>query len=171
MAAEPYREIVRWPAWVHLVVWICIGAAGGSAVGAVRRAGLGPGVLLACVVAAVIAYVWWRMRHVALEFGPEGAAFGFGGLGTRVPAARITGAWPEDYRLSRYMGWGWRIGTQPGDRAYSVIGCSRGVRLEFVNERGKRYSVFLASRDPERAVTALPESVRKSSPGTAPAAT
>ena len=35
------------------------------------------------------------------------------------------------------MGWGYRIGWSKGDRAYSVIGHRRGLRVHFTDERGK----------------------------------
>jgi len=97
----------------------------------------------------------WRLRHVEIEFGREGVGFGFGGIRRRVPRERIVGAEPRDYPVIRYMGWGYRFGWEPRDRAYSVLGCRRGVLLTFDDERGRRWKVFLSSRAPEKAVAAL----------------
>jgi hypothetical protein len=163
VASEPYRERAAWPVWVHLFVLFCAGAALLGVRRTVLRNVFGAEALVGLAVAAAIVFVWWRMRHLFVEFGPEGAAFGFGGPARRVPASRIVAARPEDYRVVQYMGWGWRIGAGTRDRAYSVIGYRRGVRLEFEDERGRRWSVFLACSDPESACAALPDSVRKSS--------
>jgi hypothetical protein len=53
------------------------------------------------------------------------------------------------------MGWGYRIGWRKGDRAYSVLGHRRGVRLKFGDEAGRDWSVFLSCSDPRTAVESL----------------
>jgi hypothetical protein len=95
------------------------------------------------------------MRHIELEFGPDGAGFGFGRVTRRVPRERILLAEPAAYPVARFMGWGYRLGWQPRERAYSILGCPRGIRLRFLDEEGREWTVFLSSRDPESAVAAL----------------
>ena len=62
---------------------------------------------------------------------------------------------PEDYSATRYMGWGYRFGWESRDRACSIIGQRRGVRLVFDDEKGRRWKVFLSCSDPEAAASAL----------------
>lgn len=152
---EPYRERVTWPGWFYLVVAAALAVGIFGTAGVLARRGAGWGGALALLALLVVAYVLWRLRHIELEFGAEGAAFGFGRLSRRVPADRIVSAEPEAYSVARYMGWGYRMGWEARDRAYSVIGRGRGVRLVFDDERGRRWKVFLSSRDPEAAVAAL----------------
>ena len=68
---------------------------------------------------------------------------------------RILAAREETYSPARYMGWGYRVGWGRRDRAYSVIGCRTGLRLQFEDARGREWSVFLACRDPATALAAL----------------
>ena len=150
---ETYRERVVWPGWFYLLLIICQLLLAYSAIRMAPEHGLLA--LLPAAILVVVGYVFWRMRFVELEFGPEGAAFGFGGLRRRVPLERIESAEPEAYSVARYMGWGYRFGWTPRDRAYSVIGWPRGVRLVFDDERNRRWTIFLVSRDPEAAVAAL----------------
>ena len=71
-------------------------------------------VSVAAAAAAVsLATVWWRMRHLRLDFGPEGAAWGFGRVRRRAARHRIRTAEVESYRAARYMGWGYRLGWKP----------------------------------------------------------
>jgi PGF-CTERM protein len=152
---EPYRERVAWPGWFYLVLAaaLAVGIFGTAGVLARDGPGFGAGVALAALL--VVAYVFWRLRYVVLELGPAGAAFGFGRLSRHVPADRIVSAEAEAYSVTRYMGWGYRMGWEARDRAYSVIGYGRGVRLVFDDERGRRWKVFLSCRDPDAAVAAL----------------
>ncbi|MHC4974101.1 MAG: hypothetical protein ACYTG3_17415 [Planctomycetota bacterium] len=153
---EPYRERVAWPGWFYLVLAAALAVGIFGTAGVVARHGPGSyGALVALVALVAVAYVLWRLRYIELEFGPEGAAFGFGRLSRQVPADRIVSAETEAYSVTRYMGWGYRMGWEARDRAYSVIGCGRGVRLVFDDERGRRWKVFLSCRDPEAAVAAL----------------
>ena len=161
MAVAPYCERVTWPMWFHLIMAMVVGIALASAAGILRR---GEAVLFALVPffgAALVGYVWWRMRVLIIEFGPEGAAYGFGRGNNRVPIESIESATPEEYRVTRYMGWGWRLGREAGDRAYSVIGYPRGVRLIYQAANDRRRSVFLTCSRPDDACDALTGSVRK----------
>jgi len=152
---DPYRERVAWPSWFYVVLGVALAVGVFGTAGALARHGprLGAGVALAALLA--VAVVFWRLRYVVLEFSPAGASFGFGRLRRHVPADRIVSAEAEPYSVARYMGWGYRMGWQPRDRAYSVIGCGRGVRLVFDDERGRRWKVFLACREPDVAIAAL----------------
>jgi len=150
-----YRERVSWPGWFFAIVFLGVG---GGFLGIVlgARAGGSPwAIVVSGVPLLVVALVLWRMRFVELEFGPEGAAFGFGGLRRRVPKERILGAEVQDYPVARYMGWGYRFGWEPRERAYSILGYRRGVVLRFEDERGRTWRVFLSSADPESAIAAL----------------
>jgi hypothetical protein len=150
-----YRERVGWPAWVHLVLLLPCGV-GLAAMGWAAAKGEEPGwAYVPFLVLASVGLVWWRMRYLALEFGPAGAAFGFAGLRRRVPRERIVSATAEEYSVARYMGWGYRFGWERGERAYSLIGYPRGVRLVFDDERGRRWRIFLSCSDPEAAIQAL----------------
>lgn len=150
-----YHERVRWPFWSHLLFLLPCALGLLGLAWAIRRGEAWSWDSLSFLVLISIGYVWWRMRYLKLEFGPDGAAFGFSGLRRRVPRDRIVSAAPEEYSASRYMGWGYRFGWGERDRAYSVIGYSRGVRIEFDDERGRRWKVFLSSARPEDAIQAL----------------
>jgi len=152
---EPYRERVAWPRWFYLVLAsaLAVGIFGTAGMLARHGPGLGAGLALAALL--IVAFVVWRLRYIVLEFGPAGASFGFGRRSRHVPADRIVSAEAEEYSVTRYMGWGYRLGWESRDRAYSVIGCGRGVRLVFDDERSRRWKVFLACRDPAAAIAAL----------------
>ncbi|MHC4222966.1 MAG: hypothetical protein ACYSX0_18980 [Planctomycetota bacterium] len=147
---KAYRERVSWPLWFHLLMG---GAVLGSLIGALP-ADAGLWRLIPLAVCLTLSAVWWGMRYLHVELGPDGAIFGFGGPKRTVPPERIHSAEPEDYSVARYMGWGYRIGWKKGDRAYSVLGYSRGVRLKFGDEAGREWSVFLSCSDPRAAVEA-----------------
>lgn len=146
-----YRERVRWPGFLLVALALVL------VVGCVVLVGAAPtwGFALAALPLLVVAYAIWRMRFVDLEFGQEGVGFGFGRISHRVPRSRILGADAIDYPAARFMGWGYRIGWERGERAYSVIGCRRGVLLRYTDERGRNRKVFLSSRTPEAALAAL----------------
>lgn len=145
-----HHERVQWPGWLFPSLGMVLVA------GLVALGGGPSWTLVAALLPLALAiYVLWRMRHVEIEFGPGGVGFGFGGLRNRVPKERIVAAEAADYPAARYMGWGYRIGAGPRERAYSVLGCRRGVLLLFDDERGRRWKVFLSSRAPEAAVSAL----------------
>jgi hypothetical protein len=91
----------------------------------------------------------------------DGISYGFGRPSNFVPWSRVRSMEPDDYRFSRYRGWGWRIGGVR-DRAYSLLGYKRGVRLVIEDEKGRAWSIFLASRDPEAACRKSQESRRLS---------
>ena len=103
-------------------------------------------------VSLLLAIVGYRLAWVEFRIGEEGVEYGFRGLRNFVPWSRIHALEAETYPL-RYLGWGYRIGGRR-DRAYSVIGPRRGVRLRFEDEQGKEWSIFLSSRTPEAAVEA-----------------
>lgn len=150
-----YRERVRWPGWFRLIIVVGVGG-GLAAIALGARSGDSAwAVAVKALPLLVIAYVFWRMRFLEIEFGPEGAAFGFGGLRRRVPADRILGAEACDYSAIRFMGWGYRIGWEPHERAYSILGHGRGVLLRFRDHRGVTWRVFLSCTAPESAVAAL----------------
>lgn len=151
----PYRERVTWPGWFYFIVAVGVSVAVFGLLGSLVRDGPSWPLLLIGIPLAAVPVVFWRLRYLQLEFGPEGAAFGFGGIGRRVPQGRLISAEVEEYRPARYMGWGYRMGWEGRDRAYSVLGCRRGIRLLFEDEQGHRWKVFLSSRDPDAAVAAL----------------
>jgi len=80
----------------------------------------------------------------------DGVSYGLFKASNFVPWSRVDSLEPEIYRFSRYRGWV-GVGAIGGarDRAYSLLGYKRGVRLRFQHENGRAWSVFLASRDPE----------------------
>ncbi|HEX5135544.1 MAG TPA: hypothetical protein VFY93_01100 [Planctomycetota bacterium] len=149
---DPYRERVPWPGWFLLALGLV--PVGGYAALVTSDA---PGWAIAALAVPLLAaaYGIWRLRHVEIEFGKEGVGFGFGGIRRRVPRDRVVGAEPKAYSVARYMGWGYRFGWEPRERAYSVLGCPRGVLLTFDDEQGRRWKVFLSSREPEKAVAAM----------------
>lgn len=152
---SPHAERIYWPVWCHLLIALpCIlGLMGVVALltGA-REASLVD--WITCLLFLGIGWVWWRMRYFEVQYGPEGVAFGFGGLRRKVPADRIVTLKLEEYAPLRYMGWGYRIGWRARDRAYSLIGTRTGIRLEFTDARDRTWSLFLATRDPEEALRA-----------------
>jgi hypothetical protein len=147
-----YRERVLWPGPMYLLLGLLLV---GAPVALAVRVGFSWTLAIVLVPFLLTACALWRMRFLELEFGREGAAFGFGGIRRRVPGARILEAVPADYAVARFMGWGYRLGWEPRERAYSILGCRRGVRLRFEDERGRTWKIFLSSRDPEGAIAAL----------------
>jgi hypothetical protein len=151
---DPYREQVRWPGW-FLVALGFIMIAGYVAMELGASGGPPSALFAASAPLLLAAYGLWRLRHVEIEFSREGVGFGFGAIRRRVPRERVVATEAKDYPAARYMGWGYRLGWEPRERAYSVLGCRRGVLLTFDDERGRRWKVFLSCRDPERAIAAL----------------
>ena len=148
-----YRETVSWPFWCHLLfgaaILICL--VSGAILVADRRLWSGaPGI----VAGVVMLIVWLRMRTIVLEAGPEGIAFGFVRPRRRVSSEQVIEAVEREYSVARYMGWGYRFGWKPRDRAYSVIGCQRGVELRFRDPQGE-WTVFVSCRSPDRVIGAL----------------
>ena len=152
---ETYRERLTWPLWLHGAVVLVWGAAFVGLVLLLLRHGPRIDQAVAAAILLVVAYVWWRVRHLDVVAGAEALEFGFGGGRRRVPADRIVSAEPEEYSAVRYMGWGYRLGWDKGERACSVLGYPRGVRVCFDDERGRRWNVFLSCRSPESVVQAL----------------
>lgn len=150
---EAHRERVRWPGW--FLAALLLGLVGGYGA-ALSATGVTPfWTLLLAAPLLLGGYGAYRLRFLEIEFDREGAGFGFGGIRRRVPKSRILGAEAKSYPVARYMGWGYRLGWEARERAYSVLGCSRGVFLTFTDEKGRRWKVFLSSREPEKAVAAL----------------
>jgi len=150
-----YTETVRWPAWFNAILGAVVILMGVGAVRTLLREGGTLAALFPLPLAALFGYVWWHFRCLVLEVGPGEVRFGFGRAGRRVPAERIEAMEPEAYSFLRYMGWGWRLGWTPRDRAWSVLGHRRGVRLRYRDAKGALWSVFVSSGDPERACAAL----------------
>lgn len=149
---KSYRETVSWPLWCHVLfgaaALFCL-VSGAIVVADGRWSGV-PGV--AAGAAMVLAGV--MMRNVTVEAGPEGIAFGFVRPRRRVSREQLIEAQEEVYSPTRYMGWGYRFGWKPRERAYSVIGCRRGVRVRFRDARGE-WTVFVSCRNPGRILQAL----------------
>lgn len=143
----PYRERVPWPGWSLILAGFVL--AGGYV------ASRGWEIALVALPLFLAAYVFWRVRFLAIESGPDGIAFGFGGIRRRVPRGNIVAVEAMDYPAVRYMGWGYRLGWEPRERAYSVLGCRRGILVRFTDDRGRPCKVFLSSRTPEAALAAL----------------
>jgi hypothetical protein len=148
-----HRERVTWPGWFLVSLVLVLVGGYGAALGAFGSTPLWT--LLLALPLLLAGYGVWRLRFLEIEFGREGVGYGFGGIRRRVPRGRVHLAEAKNYPLARYMGWGYRIGWEPRERAYSVLGCRRGVLLTFDDERGRRSKVFLSSREPEKAVEAL----------------
>lgn len=143
----PYRERVPWPGWSLLLAGFAL--AGGYV------ASRGYEIALAALPLFLAAYVFWRVRFLAIESGPDGIAFGFGGIRRHVPRGNIVAVEAMDYPAARYMGWGYRLGWEPRERAYSVLGCRRGILVRFTDDRGRPCKVFLSSKAPEAVLAAL----------------
>ena len=105
------------------------------------------------LVTASLLFVWWRLARVDVRVDPEGVQYGFTGLRRRIPWSRVRSVTAETYRALRYGGWGYRMAGWR-DRAYSVLGVPRGLRVEFEDERGRDASVFLSCPDPDALVAA-----------------
>ncbi len=90
-----------------------------------------------------------------MELAEMGIAFGFGRPSRQVPTDRIRNAQAVDYSFTRYMGWGYRIGWKPRERAYSIMGYGRGIQIAFLDDQDREWNVFLSARDPDAAVAAL----------------
>jgi len=143
----PYREQVVWPVWSRLV-YLALMAAAPLLVMLSGEIEAWP---IALGIVVVLAFVGYRLATVDIRIDGEGVAYGFRGLRNRVPWSRIHAVSAEPYRFTRYLGWGYRIGGRR-DRGYALLGYPRGLRVEFCDERGRDWSVFLSSADPEAAV-------------------
>jgi hypothetical protein len=150
---ESHRERVRWPGWFLAALLLGLVGGYGAALGAAGATPLWT--LLLAVPLLLAGYGAYRLRFLEIEFNGQGAGYGFGGIRRRVPRSRILGVEAKSYPVARYMGWGYRFGWEARERAYSVLGCARGVLLTFTDEKGRRAKVFLSSREPEKAIAAL----------------
>ncbi len=156
-----HRERVRWPGWLLLAVGLMALMLVGSSIGLLRVTGApasGPVRLFhlfAILLLVVMAGLCWYFRYLEVAFGPEGIAYGFGRARQQIPFDRILSAEGCAYNWVRYMGWGWRIGPKRGERAYSVLGCARGVYIVYRRADASEASVFLSCTDPEAALRAL----------------
>ncbi len=148
----PYRERVRWPGWFLVSLGFAVVA---GYVTLWKSVAPTWGFALAALPFLLAAYALWRLRFLEIEFGPSGIGYGFGRVTHRVPRDRILDATARDYSVARYMGWGYRLGWERGERAYSVFGFPRGVLVHFTDDRGRRRTVFLSSGAPEAALAAL----------------
>lgn len=148
-----YRERVSWPLWFHFIMAVPVLIGLWLTVYGFTRASHQP--VAPALTVAMFGYVWWRMRHLAIEVGPDAVAFGFGGPRRRVPRESVASVATEEYSALRYMGWGYRFGREPRERAYSVAGHEGGLRLVFRDEKDRQWTVFLSSADPERLRAAI----------------
>ena len=141
---SPYRELCYWPRWFYvLMAAIMIGLPVALFVvmeDHERWPALAP-------IPVVLAVLCWFSR-LEIRADADGIAYGFLRASNFVPWARVKSLEPEDYRFTHYWGWGWRVGGIR-DRGYTVLGYKRGVRLRFEDDRGREWSVFLSSGDPE----------------------
>ncbi|MHC4848666.1 MAG: hypothetical protein ACYTEG_09455 [Planctomycetota bacterium] len=142
---DTYHERSTWPIWFHVLFGLlaCV----------VPVALVISGEWIGVVVALIFGGIWYRFAWVEIRISQQGVEYGFRGLNNHVPWERMRSIEAEKYPFRRYLGWGWRIGGRR-DRAYSLIGPSHGVRIRFEDERGRDWSIFLSSRDPEAAVRA-----------------
>ena len=147
---ETYRERLTWPLWLHGAVVLVWGAAFVGLVLLLLRHGPRIDQAVAAAILLVVAYVWWRVRHLDVVAGAEALAFGLGGGRGGVPAGGVQ----LEPRSTPAL-WGYRLGWDKGERACSVLGYPRGVRVCFDDERGRRWNVFLSCRSPESVVQAL----------------
>ncbi len=145
---------MAWPAWVHILVFCPVGLAIYAGIEAFRQRGWDWGLLPFAVVSS-IGVVWWRFRYLFVTVDPTELTVGFGPLRRVIARARIQSVTIEEYPVSRYMGWGYRIGWKKGDRAYSIPGPGRGVRIEYDDENGDPWSIFVSSFEPEALAAAL----------------
>ena len=147
-----YAERVVWPFWLHLVLGSALGLAVYGGASLLLRSWQGS---IPLAGAVLLGLLWWKIRFLAIRAGPDGIAYGFGRTGQLVAAAQVRSLDPASYSFTRYMGWGYRMGWKPRERAYSVIGYPRGLRLVFVDDRGREWSIYLSSADPEAIVAAM----------------
>ena len=152
MGRMTHRERLTWPVWIHLALGTAVGLSlyGGIDLLAVSWQGWIP-----LAMAGLLGFIWWRIRVLVVETGPDGIAFGFGRPSRCVIRDRIKSAEAVDYSVSRYMGWGSRIGWKPRERAYSIMGYARGLQISFLDEQDREWNVFLSCIDPEAGVRAL----------------
>jgi hypothetical protein len=152
---EAYRERVSWPIWFHVLMAVPVGGGAAGLLASVARHGAHPWLLVPAIGIGCVALVWWRVRFLEIEIGTDRVAFGFGGLHRVVPRDRVVSATEETYQAARYMGWGYRLGWEPRERAYSLLGHPAGLRLVFLDDRGRRWNVFLSSANPKAAAAAV----------------
>ena len=146
---EPYHERCGWPPSCRLAFLALV--IGAPAIVALSGE---PHALWVAIPAVLgLSFVAYRFSWVELRVGDDGVEYGFRGLRNHVPWRRVHSLAVETYRFSRYLGWGYRVGGRR-DRAYSVIGPPGGVRLRFVDEKEREWSIFLSSTNPEAAVKA-----------------
>ncbi len=150
-----HREELVWPGWTQFAMILPLIGGVGGLIWAYSQDRLTTGIVIAAGVLVLVGLVFLRFRSIVIEFGPDGAAFGFNKPSRRVPCDRIVAAEVETYDVARYMGWGFRFGWEARDRAYSIMGHPRGIRLIFDDEKGRRWKVFVSIDDPETAMKAL----------------
>ncbi len=156
-----HHERVHWPGWLVLIAVLMALLLAGSSIGMVRGLAAEPDrpthllQVLGIVLLVVMATICWRFRFLEISFGQEGIGYGFGRIRKRIASEQILAVEAVAYDWVRYMGWGWRIGPTPGERAYSILGCPRGVRVAFRRADGSQVSLFLSAEDPDAAIRAL----------------
>ena len=123
---DPYREVLYWPRWFYvLLVLIFLGIP--VAAMFYESEGSPYWALLPMGVGFVVLWLYGRMEF---RVDADGVHYGFRTASNFVPWARIDSVQPERYVFLRYGGWGWRIGGRR-NRAYSLIGYPRGIRVKF----------------------------------------
>jgi len=138
-----YREFCYWPRWFYVLLILPMLVVPVLAFFATSESERWAALIPVPIFVAVL--VWFGRLELRADAG--GVFYGFRNASNFVPWSRVNSMEPEDYRFSRYWGWGWRIGGVR-DRAYSLLGYKRGVRLRFEDEKGREWSIFLSSRDP-----------------------
>ncbi|MEM8884417.1 MAG: hypothetical protein AAGD14_10125 [Planctomycetota bacterium] len=139
-----------WPLWFRVLF---LGVAGAPTL-LILLLGEPRDLWIGLIATFLLLLVWRKLARVDVQVDEEGLQFGFGGLHNRVPWSRVRRFEAEDYRALRYGGWGYRMAGWR-DRAYSVLGERRGVRVEFEDEKGKVSKIFLSCPDPDRLVDAV----------------
>jgi len=156
-----HRERLRWPGWLRLALTLMGLILVASLVGLIREAGakVGPPAriahLLAIGMLILLGGLCWYFRYLEVRFSPDGIGYGFGRIRRLIPRECILSLEVCAYDWLRYMGWGWRIGPARGERAYSVLGHPRGLRVVFRRADASEASLFLSCADPEAAMRAL----------------
>ncbi len=152
MGTMIHCERLTWPVWVHLALGTVVGLSLYGGIGLIAASWQS---WIPLGTAGLLGFIWWRIRFLVVETGPDGIAFGFGRPGRRVTRDKIKSAEAVDYSFGRYMGWGFCIGWKPRERAYSIMGYPRGLQVSFLDEQDREWNVFLSCTDPEAGVRAL----------------
>ena len=122
-------------------------------------------ILPVLIALGVLGLTTLLLSHVRCVVTATTVHIQFGLFGPKIAVERITRCAAEAYAPVKYGGWGIRLGID-GSWAFSVPGGNgQGVRIEYVDPKGRPRAVFVSTNEPAEVIAAI-EKARASAAGT-----